>query len=241
MDIKVGKLRINLSALALYLHDDNPALGNWIASKSAPRTIYRWDCATQSGNPPQRLPIFEQQTAINFLMTWWGMVDRKASERLARHAVKAADLASVQAFDAELQRALPPLRAKIDWDLLWKPFKDDHSLRISAQVFWLQCVGRPYGMHVADSFYILVPAYVTFTTVITGLCGGSHPVGTAATGMSARRQTDERMEAFERQIFQEEEEAEGMNQRLIEDLKLEWGMNPSHGGLFDDDEEPENH
>ena len=239
MDIKVGELRINVSALALYKHGDNPALSNWIAMKSKPVQIYNWNCQTQLGDRP-RLPVFQQETAFNILVTNNGAVDMPLSVQLSKDLTKAADLDSLRDFNAKLQEALPPLQTRIEWDRLWAPYKDDYSFIITAQVLYLHCVGRPYGMDITDYFYILVPFYVTFSTIITGSCGGTDPNGSRPMWMSTRRRTNRLMEQFERQIVEEEEEAEAARQRELDDAMMEWGLDHTHGGtLLDDEEEPE--
>lgn len=244
MDIAVKKLRVNISALALYETDDHPALGGFLRQKMMPFAIYRWNCLTQTGRPPKRLGVFEQETVMNPLVTdIFGSSDKKASQKFAERLAKAAGLADINAFDKELQKSLKPLRANIDWDRLWKPFKDQYSLVITAQVHYLQCLARPYGLGVTDYFYVLVPQFVTFSTIVTGICdGGTHPKGTALTGMSHMHASDVTIDALERQIMNEEQEAQALNERLKEKegkSPFDLDMNPTHGNFFKDDEDPE--
>ena len=162
------------------------------------------------------------------------------SNQLAGDLLKASDLENLRAFNTKLQVEFPPLEARIEWDRLWQPYKNDYSFNITAQVLYLACVGRPYGMDITDYFYILVPYYVTFSTIITGSCGGTDPVGSRPMWMSTRRQTKARMERLERQLAEEEREAEAARRRQLEGEMMEWGLNPTHGGtLLDDEDQPE--
>lgn len=244
MDIKIGKLRVNISALALYGHNDHPALGGFLRQKMLPFAIYRWNCQTQLGQPGQRLGVFEQETVMNPLITdLFGASDKKASQKFADKLAKAAGLADINAFDRDLQTKLKPLRVNIDWNRLWKPFKDQYSLIITAQVHYLQCLARPYGLNASDYFYILVPQFVTFSTIVAGRCdGGQHPNGTALTGMSHMHGKDLTIEALEQQIMKEEQEAQSLNERLKDNEEKSpfgWDLTPSHDNFFKDDEEPE--
>lgn len=240
MDIRVGDLRINISALALYQHDDNPPLGRYITRLHQPRTVWKWDCVTQTSVPPQRFPIFEIETNIYFLVTRKGRIDRMMSQFLTADAVKTANLASTAAFDREFQKAIPPLQVPIDYATLADPYLGAYSFDIMARITFLQCVARPYGMDIRDYFYVFVPHLVTFTTVITGSCGGALPVGTAVTGTSPHIVPETVLGPLERQIMAEEAEAEARAQRELEEDMLEWGLNPSHSdGLFPDSDSPE--
>lgn len=241
MDIRIGKLRINLSALGLYNHGDNPALSTWINSKLAPVTVYTWDCATQTGQPPKRGPNFIMRTALTFLVTRrLGQEDKLMSGLLADDARKAADLGSLRDFAHGLNRALPPLIVPIDWNTLWAPYKDLYSLRITARVMYLQCLARPYGMQASDYFFILVPHLVTFTTVVTGRCaGGTAADGTALNGWSPHVKPGTVLGELERQIMNEEQEAEERRRRIWAETMEEWGMNPNHAWGFDEDLEPD--
>ena len=241
MDIRIGKLRINLSALALYEHGDNPALSTWINKKIAPRRIYTWDCATQTGRPAVRNPNFTAATELTFLVTTnRGQEDRRLSRLLAEDARKAADLASLRAFAQQLGVALPPLVVPIDWDTLWAPFKAQYSLEISARVFYLQCLARPYGLDASDYFFILVPHLVTYTTVVTGRCaGGTAANGTALTGWSPHVTPGTVLGELEQQILNEEREAEERRRRLWAEMMEEFGWDQTHGWGFDEDLEPE--
>lgn len=244
MDIKIGKLRVQLSALALYSHNDHPALGGYLRQKMLPRPIYHWNCTTQTGKPAQRLGVFEQETAFNTLVTdLFGTADKKASTELAARLSKGAGLADINAFDKMLQTQLKPLQVNIDWDRLWKPYKDQYSLVITAQVHYLQCVARPYGLNITDYFYVLVPQFVTFSTIVTGRCsGGTHANGTGLTGMSHMHAKNAVIETLEQQIMQEEREAEALNDRMKEHEEpnpFEWNPNPTHSDMLNEDEEPE--
>ncbi len=241
MDIRIGKLRINLSALALYEHGDNPALSTWIGKKIAPKRIYTWDCATQTGQPAARNPNVRFPTELTFLVTTnRGQEDRLASMALAEDARKAADLPTLRAFARQLAVAIPPLTVPIDWDTLWAPFKALYSLEINARVIYLQCLARPYGLGASDYFFILVPHLVTFTTVVTGRCaGGTAANGTALTGWSPHVTPGTVLGELERQILNEEREAEERRRRLMQEMMQEWGWDNFHGWGFDEDLEPE--
>ncbi|NNE88073.1 MAG: hypothetical protein HKN27_08350, partial [Silicimonas sp.] len=102
----------------------------------------------------------------------------------------------------------------------------------------------PYGMDISDYFYFLIPIQVSFKTVIMDpACGGTHAAGATAMGMSARRmgaQQSDRIDQVERQVNEEEREAEEARQRALQEMMLEWGPPFTHeGGLLEEDQEPE--
>jgi hypothetical protein len=112
------------------------------------------------------------------------------------------------------------------------------------EVKFLKCVGRPYGIDIADYFYILVPIQVTFKTIIKDpSCGGTLASGTTAETVSERpegaRQSLQIVQ-LEKQINAEEREAEEARRRELQDAMLELGLPFTHeGGLLEDEEEPE--
>lgn len=244
MEIKIGKLRMSLSALALYKHGDNPELSNYIAAREAPKTLYNWNCQTGLGDRP-RGAVFRQETIIKFLVTNdKGRADDLQSGFLRDEAVKASDLASIQAFDRELQKQLPPLEVRVDWAKLWQPFKDAHSLRIMYEVKFLKCVARPFGMDIQDYFYILAPLQVTFKTIIKDpSCGGTLAKDSTAETVSAKPPLNQQPLAIaqlEKQINAEEREAEEARRRENIEMMMELGLPFTHeGGVLEEEEQEE--
>ncbi|MCR8724788.1 hypothetical protein [Frigidibacter sp. ROC022] len=219
MDITVGSLRVNLSALALYHTDDNPELSRFIARHNLARRVYRWNCTSQSGvpSPPGARLRLEAEVLIT-VTDEDGIGDPGPSANYANEIIQAAGLSGMPALVRAFNSALPPLEVPIEYADLLDPYKADYSLDILARITYLQCLARPYGLLARDTFYILVPHLVTFHSVVTGRCGGTEPAGRAITGWSPHVEPGAVLGPLERQIMQEEAEAEARRRRLVGQL-----------------------
>lgn len=206
------------------------------------RTLYTWDCELQTGVPPQRKPKFKAETIVKFLVTDdKGKADQEESQKLLLDTLDAADYARIQDFDAEVQNQIKPLKAQVDWNKLWLPYKDEYSLTIKFQVTYLECIGRPYGLQISDYLYFFIPRNVTFSTVLGKTCGGAKPEGTTFTQPALRRtgdQASELFDALETQIDREEGEA---RRRALPNhfFGLDFNHEDSLGEFEDEEEEDE--
>lgn len=237
MDITLGKLRVNLSALALYDRMADPVVSRHVTQRQAPRRFYSWDCASQTGTPAPRPDTRRREASMLIHYPGlWGAVDQQATAQMARELLKAADLRNLRAVDAALQAALPPLVVPVEWADLLDPYKAQYSLDIYEQVTYLQCLARPYGLMPEDHFFIFVPHLVTFTSRVTGRCaGGTARNGTAITGWSPHVELSGARGRLERQISAEEEEAAKRRERLQDEENPFKPAPWTHG--FDEEEE----
>ena len=237
MDIKIGELRINLSALKLYKHNDGLTIDPYIAAMKKSQPLYTWDCVAGTGVPPRK-PKLSVDALVKFLVSdFRGLPDNDESMALLADTLEAADYARVKDFDAAVQTQFK-LIVPIDWDKLWLPYKDEYSLTINRQVKYLECIGRPYGMEATDYIYFFIPVHITFQTVLGTTCGGILPEGATFTRPPTRRsgtQISEKVAELEAQIDREEEEA---RRRTIPDFFF--GLDFNHEGTLLDDEDGNN-
>lgn len=225
MEIKIGKLKVELSSASLYA-GASPAkqkLVRMVRRKARREIAYRWNCNTQSGTPAQR-PARVRVTTEYILAPHrevipFGPISTYPTEQ-AWHA--AADLTESD-FTAKLKEHLPDLVLPLDWSKYGEPFKDQYSFDIVVQTQFLLVFGRPKGMTMKDHMFILTPSDVTIMPVVTGRCGGTEPNGTVLGGFSFHRAafTDPEHAPFaelEPIITEETEEARAMRERLREEL-----------------------
>jgi hypothetical protein len=239
MDIKLGKLRVNLSALALYDRMSDAQVSRFLSARTAPRRFYRWDCRTQSGKPDPRPDGRRRETSLLIhVADVFGGVDQQSTQSITRDLLKAADLRNLQALDKALQAQLPPLVVPVDWAQLLDPFKAQYSLDVYEQVSYLQCLARPYGMMPEDHFFIFVPHLVTFSSRVTGRWGGTAKNGSVVTGWSPHITLKGAPEKLERQISKEEAEAAKRRKRLAKEDGPFKPM-PFDHGFFKEEEDPE--
>ena len=222
MDIKLGKLRLGLSALALYDGATDRVVDWYVKTLVSPRRFYRWDCSVPAGKPDPRPETRRRATSLLVHVgDGRGGVDVVKRQQVTRDLLRSADLPNLKKLDAALQKQLPPLVVPVDWAMLLDPFKQEYSVDIYEQVTYLQCLARPYGMQPDTYFHIFVPQMVSFSARVVGRCGGALKDGTVLTGMSSAVMLSGNPAKLERQVSKEEEEAEAHRKREEERRKEE--------------------
>lgn len=240
MEIKLGDLRVDLSAAALYQNWTGPAYARYIQNIEMPKPFYKWNCQTGSGLPAPRPANRTYNTHLFIHMPGRDGMPDQISESLMLHMLLGdANLKDAPALDRALMAAIAPLTVPVDWASLVDPYTADYAMDVYEKVTYLRFVARPYGIAAFSHFYLFVPHLVTFDSRVTGRCGGIKPDGSVLTGWSPHIEPGEVLDQLERQNSREETEANQRRQRLEES----GGAPPSGSPNEDTDpsDDPENH
>ena len=232
MEIKIGKLKVELSSPSLYAGSSpaQDAVTRMLRRKMRREVAYRWNCATQTGRPANRPKQIRVTTeyilAPHEDLFPFGNPHQFSSEKAW---LAAADL-SKSNFSRALKRSFPDFVVPLNWASYGQPFKDLYSFDIVVQTQFLVAFGRPKGMTMKDHMFIVTPSDVTVMPVVTGRCEGREPNGTVLSGFTYHRAaSDEPRHApfseLEPVIIEETEEARAMRERLGEELGNDpyWG------------------
>jgi hypothetical protein len=192
MDIQIGRLRVNLTPLVLYLVSEADEILAYEREIERPKLIYRWDCRSQTGRPDPRLQGIREEPKLNILIMDFREFHYSTAlgDEYLRFLVAKAGLADPRAFDAAFVQALPPLTAAIDYSELIDPIASKYSVDLTARVRFTKFLGRPAAGSPSDHFFVFVPESVTFTSVVTGRCGGEAEDGRHVVRRSVRNENE---------------------------------------------------
>ena len=243
METHFGKLRVDVSSYYLYFKGiEDEDVDRWLAAQSKPKTFFRWDCSSQTSNPPIRRPDLTAHTQVRIgSRRVLNPLGPSFDMNMTTLWLAAAGFATEQDLIRDVRRVFPPLKVPIPWDTFWEPYKDDYSLKLTALVHYMPLVASPRGLTLHDRMFIMVPQYLTIQSIVTGSCGGTEPVGKSLEGFSYIRVLNDgddpeifqTLQELEIQIERENEEREELDKRMHEAL----GDHPIYGPSFPDPEE----
>lgn len=234
MDISIGKLRIDLTPVDAqdYSFYTGLDLVLFVTRRvQRARRFYRWDCAAQQGTPMQRPSILlRTEIEIPKRVEIGPFPSSGYSIDPDQMWVAAAGFDTREDFALEVQKVFPPIKVPIDWDRLWKPYKDIYSLNLYVYPVFDIYFGRPHGLHELDRIFVAIPKSALIYSEVTGRCaGGVLPNGAAVASLTEARDPAtiegtlaELMEAAARDL----DETEEQTKRIIEKLGLDHDLAP---------------
>lgn len=177
MEFKLGRLTLKATGFPLFENHMQLMQLRPIRRMAPVRTIFRWDCATQSGSPAQPLGPFVAPSYLNIhLPDPPGQRPGTEARKLFDRWKLAGGFKTDQAFKTAFDTAVPDISFPIDEAALIDPFKPNYAFSLKAFAAYDHFIVRANGGLPGDYALLSVPWHIYIQTQYILSCNNApHP------------------------------------------------------------------